>query len=195
MVVAPGSERTGQWSPAHQSHWCRGGCGRDARRSGPWASPSPLAAAVGQPDCSGPPFLGVPRRGRHPVRSGFLGSPGLPGFLLGLPEHVDLSQAGKVRGLGDTAGYPAPPRPISQKGKEWGSCDCSVWGGSSLVLPSGSPAPRGPRGSSPCEAGAPEGPAGLPGAGEGRLQQDFSRTPPPGLSCSTTHIPLGPQPI
>lgn len=115
MVVAPGSERTGQWSPAHQSHWYRGGCGRDARRSGPWASPSPLAAAAGQPDCSGPPFLGVPRRGRHPVRSGFLGSPGLPGFLLGLPEHVDLSQAGKVRGLGDTAGYPAPPRPISQR--------------------------------------------------------------------------------
>lgn len=67
-------------------------------------------------------------------------------------------------------------------------------GSSSLLLPSGSPAPLGPGGSSPREAGALEGLAGLPEPGKGRPWQDLTRTPQPRLPHSTTHIPLGPRP-
>lgn len=60
MMVAPGSERIGQWSPARQGHWCRGGVGKPI----PFSCCSwPAQTALGLL------YLGVPLRGRHPWES------------------------------------------------------------------------------------------------------------------------------
>lgn len=55
-----------------------------------------------------PPLLGVPLRGRRPICSHILGGPRLPGLLLGLPEHVDLSR--DTQGL-RAVQYCRPPVP------------------------------------------------------------------------------------
>lgn len=139
--------------------------------------------------------LGSPAGVGIPFAQPSLGVPAFLGFCLAFLSMWTCPKQARSEGWVTLQATQRHLGPFHKRGRSGGPVIAACGGGSSLVLPSGSPAPRGPRGSSPCEAGAPEGPAGLPGAGEGRLQQDFSRTPPPSLSCSTTHIPLGPRPI
>lgn len=75
-------------------HWVGGrDVGRNAPRSGLQAHPSTVAIAVGLAQTAlGPSLLGGSLEGGHLICSGILGSPSLLGLLLGLPEHVDLSQ-------------------------------------------------------------------------------------------------------
>lgn len=97
-----------------------------------------MAQAPGLPQ---PPLPRIALRGRR-VRPGIPGGPGSLRLLLGLPQHVDLSQGrgqrarvtrpmkeqctGSPKSLGP--GQLTPSQPISWKGRDLPGCSlCHLW--------------------------------------------------------------------
>lgn len=115
--------------------------------------------------------LGSPAGVGIPFAQASLGVPAFLGFCLAFLSMWTCPKQAKSEGWVTLQATQRHLGPFHKRGRSGGPVIAVCGGGSSLVLPSGSPAPRGPRGSSPCEAGAPEGPAGLPGAGEGHCSR------------------------
>lgn len=79
------AQRSGRRSPCPPVGW-EAGCGEGH----PKVRAADMSIHCLPLGCSAPPLLGAPLGGRPLLRSGVLGGPSLLGFLLGLPEHVDL---------------------------------------------------------------------------------------------------------